>query len=543
MKNKTLNIFSIVLILLGAFALRFLFLDKPSGFWYDELVTFNQIMLPSVKDVFLNVIETDIHFPLYQILLHYWVKVLGNSELIIRLFSVVVGTLACFVAYFTGNKKQGLICMLLFAINSFLIYYSQEARMYSLLVLFSTLNIVSLLKIEQTQKKWAYSLWVLSSLGMIYTFLLSIIYVAIQVVAYVIYRWKEDKKAFIFTALGTTVLCLPLVIIVALKSSTYSTYVHGFYTDFSSLFVMLQNFFTPMLLGIGTNPVHYAGTFFRDINLYSLLYVFIPMCIALFFIVKSAEKDKFNLCILISAIAYIVVLVLLFVFGNFNILSRFAILLVPSLLVLFVRGMDSNLLSKILLVAYLLVNALYLAIFDDAAFKLEREGYKQVGEFVNSVVNDGDYLILWNRTEILDKYLTKKVDKKGVLSDFAYKSEYILDNEDKLSKMSVSERKEFLRKYFIEERYPMNTLMLYSFMYGRAKAGTKFVLVTNKFFEEYNYKKFIIELGDDESYEYMSYNNLMTLKSMIAVKQLIEDSLKFVKKQTFGNTVVYIYQK
>jgi uncharacterized membrane protein len=85
----------------------------------------------------------------------------------VRLFSVVVGTLSVPLLFLVGRRvlgvKPGLVAALTLALAPFHIYYSQEARMYSLvtlLVLASTYLCLSILEgREDTRRFW--SLWVL----------------------------------------------------------------------------------------------------------------------------------------------------------------------------------------------------------------------------------------------------------------------------------------------------------------------------------------------------------------------------------------------
>ncbi len=75
--------------------------------------------------------------PLYYLLLYSWTLVFGTSDAALRLFSTVC-SLACLpfvvaIARRTGGRGAVLPACVLFAISPIAIYYSTEARMYSLL--------------------------------------------------------------------------------------------------------------------------------------------------------------------------------------------------------------------------------------------------------------------------------------------------------------------------------------------------------------------------------------------------------------------------
>jgi hypothetical protein len=75
--------------------------------------------------------------PLYWLLLRGWLGLAGRSELAARWPSVLAGVLAAALTYRLGRalagRAVGLVAMLLVAISPFLIWYGQDARVYSLL--------------------------------------------------------------------------------------------------------------------------------------------------------------------------------------------------------------------------------------------------------------------------------------------------------------------------------------------------------------------------------------------------------------------------
>ena len=140
----------LVAILLLAFLLRVNGLSNQS-LWYDELATWNRAILP-FSDMIDDLLMNRKHLPTYFIIMRIW-ALLGDSELILRYFSVVSGTIAVAAIYLLGKqidgRKLGLISALFLSISPFHIWYSQEARMYALtgtLVLLATYFFVRLLR-------------------------------------------------------------------------------------------------------------------------------------------------------------------------------------------------------------------------------------------------------------------------------------------------------------------------------------------------------------------------------------------------------------
>ncbi|MGQ0602393.1 MAG: glycosyltransferase family 39 protein [Anaerolineales bacterium] len=149
------SVFSVTSILLLATLLRFFRIDYQS-YWSDEG---NPRVLASrdVPTIIQNA-AAGVHPPGYYILLKFWRDVAGESEFTLRGFSALTGILLVAVVYRVGQSLFGgraaVIATLLAAINPFLIYYSQEARMYSLLALTGAASFWLFEGLEREEGNW-----------------------------------------------------------------------------------------------------------------------------------------------------------------------------------------------------------------------------------------------------------------------------------------------------------------------------------------------------------------------------------------------------
>jgi 4-amino-4-deoxy-L-arabinose transferase-like glycosyltransferase len=150
---------ALILVLLLAFALRLFHLEEKE-MWYDEAfaVLYAEKGLASIIYGTITPVEgaaADIHPLLYYFFLHGWMR-FGQSALIIRFPSLVFGLLSLCLIYRIGNElfgsKVGVLACALAAIAPFHIWYSQEARMYSLLCLLSLLSIYFFIKACKDEK-------------------------------------------------------------------------------------------------------------------------------------------------------------------------------------------------------------------------------------------------------------------------------------------------------------------------------------------------------------------------------------------------------
>lgn len=129
--------FLIILVVILGFILRIITLDQ--SLWYDEAINVYYSTQHSFWS-FVNIYPVgDFHPPLYFAVLWVFSHLFGTSEIIVRLPSVIFGTSSILIVYLLAknllSKKIALLSALLLAIAPLHIYYSQEARMYSLATL------------------------------------------------------------------------------------------------------------------------------------------------------------------------------------------------------------------------------------------------------------------------------------------------------------------------------------------------------------------------------------------------------------------------
>lgn len=123
-------------IILAAF-LRLYRLGHES-LWLDETLSIAFVTRRyTTLELLIELPITDPHPPLYYLLLDGWVGIFGTSEAAVRLLSALFGIAAVILIYTLGAKmsgrEAGIVAAMLLGFSPFHIYYSQEARMYTLL--------------------------------------------------------------------------------------------------------------------------------------------------------------------------------------------------------------------------------------------------------------------------------------------------------------------------------------------------------------------------------------------------------------------------
>ena len=137
--NRTL--IALAGIVAAGAALRFATLDLQS-FWVDEGATVH-LLRGSFGDLLDGIPVTEKTPPLYYVLAWLWTRPFGTGEVGVRSLSALIGVLTIPVAFALArelvSERAGLIAAVLAAVNPLLIWYSQEARAYALLVLLAAL--------------------------------------------------------------------------------------------------------------------------------------------------------------------------------------------------------------------------------------------------------------------------------------------------------------------------------------------------------------------------------------------------------------------
>ncbi|MCS7072655.1 MAG: glycosyltransferase family 39 protein, partial [Anaerolinea sp.] len=147
-RRGDLLLLALVALLIAAFGLRTHAIGAQS-FWNDEGNSYVQ-SLRTLPEIAIHA-GRDIHPPGYYWLLAIWRVLTGQTEIAYRLFSALASLLTVALIYpigrHIGGRAVGLLAALLSALNTFQIYYAQEARMYALLGLWSAASTLTLLRL------------------------------------------------------------------------------------------------------------------------------------------------------------------------------------------------------------------------------------------------------------------------------------------------------------------------------------------------------------------------------------------------------------
>jgi len=218
------------------------------GFWFDEANTALLVHLSPGKMIGL-IPQTESTPPLYYCVAWVWARAFGFSEAGLRSLSALAGVLVV-PAVFGGARKlvsarAGLVAAALAACNPFLVWYSQEARSYSLLTLFSALSLLAFAYVLERRSPRRVALWVLACALGLATHYYAVVAVVPQA-AWLLLRLRRERAVQVGVALALA-SGLALVPLAVSQNSTG----RDSWIAHSDLGVRLRQIVPQLLIGTG----------------------------------------------------------------------------------------------------------------------------------------------------------------------------------------------------------------------------------------------------------------------------------------------------
>jgi len=203
------------IILVGAY-LRLTGLNRQS-LWFDEIDVVVRAQRPFGTVLRTFVAEGE-NGPLYNLMLAIWVRIAGVSEIAVRFPSAVAGTLAIPLIYLLARRlagpTTGLLSAGLLAISPYHVWYSQEAKMYALIVLLALASSACLVEaLERNRRIWWAAYAIITTL-LFYTHVATVLVFVAQTLYVVVNRsaWRGRERGWLFAAAFLTLPYLPIAL-------------------------------------------------------------------------------------------------------------------------------------------------------------------------------------------------------------------------------------------------------------------------------------------------------------------------------------------
>jgi mannosyltransferase len=173
--------------------LRVSTLDTRS-LWLDETTAVRQASwsIPYM----LSQMSDNVHPPLFHTLLHFWILAFGRSEVVLRCFPLVWGIAAIPLMYWAArtvyDRRVGFIAAVAVAASPFFIWYSQEVRMYSMMLVFAVVSTGAMWKAMRDDRlRWWAVFSVATAAGLMTQYFYSVLVVGQS--AYFLWAFVRDR--------------------------------------------------------------------------------------------------------------------------------------------------------------------------------------------------------------------------------------------------------------------------------------------------------------------------------------------------------------
>lgn len=447
MKNN--NTFKLILIIIFGFLLRIWFLDKPEGFWYDEYLSWQISSQPDLWLFFQNMVR-NCHTPLYYLYLKLWMFLFNDTDTILRYSSVIPSTLSIAVMYFVGrtmkNNKLGYLCAITTTISSFLIYFSQELRPYSLLFLFTSLSLLYTIKVLKNINKKDLILFFIFNVLIVLTHTLGFIYVFILLIFslyYILDKLDDNSRKKVLYNISIYVLLPLFAILIVIAPFLYNILTYNslsqFWTDFNFTKVILTftDYFSPIQANVLNTPDSIFYYIYQNgkINYIFIIFAIIPSILGFIGIINTIKiKNKIAHCLLIIISVFYIYLILISYTGRMVLITKYSAEIYPSLILLMCYGLyrlRNKKIRVIIISSYLILNLFYIFTASDSAQRRTRpEGHRCVVELLrNSRLKQNDFVLLtYYDKDKFERYLTKN-DNYNFYSINKFNFNYFLYND------------------------------------------------------------------------------------------------------------------
>lgn len=203
------------------------------GLWVDEAISVSQAQLPFGRMIN-DMTTTDVHPPLHHGLLWVTVRLFGTSEFAVRLPSLLAGVALVPVMYWVGrvvyDRRTGWVAAILAAIAPFCVWYSQEARMYSLFMLLAAVAVGAQVQAIRRGHMIDWVLYGISTALLLWTQYFAMLPVLVQQVAFAWVIWRERRnparrrallKGWALSALIIVLVVMPMLPILRTQLEAY----------------------------------------------------------------------------------------------------------------------------------------------------------------------------------------------------------------------------------------------------------------------------------------------------------------------------------
>ncbi len=559
--NKNNTVLYLILILILGVLLRLWNIDKPEGMWNDEYLTWSIANLKFPTDFF-NGIANNCHAPLHYFYLKGWMFLFRDSDVSLRVSSLVPGVISIFTMFLCAKeylvKKHGELCSLcaafITAISGFLIYFSQEVRIYSLTFLIASIVLYYSLKVFNNPSNKNTWLLTLFSVLLIFEHTIGFVFVLFNSCALIAFMQRKKKENNLTNnIIAGIVLCLPLV------PFLYGLFAHPRYFSqwwapfsWSKLLFYFTDLFSPVLKNISNAPPSFLQQIFDNasLNIGFIIFALVPSFICIGLLVKAFQNGRrVNLYLLTVFAATFLTVLIAALFGKIIFLTKYLIELYPILILLVAVGWSTMELKgfKIVLATVFSVLALfYIVVSYTSPVRLVRnEGQRLVVSALEDmkIKSNDRVLYLYYPPSRFEKYTREENLFFYANSIDKYNFPYIMYPTKSDTYEAFKNGKTLYRDVFLTKNNQKMSNFLYGNYYSKMNKGDRLFIVELKdvaFFDEIRLENIVL---DSKAYQRVPFLYLVSSYTRNYSIKKSKENLSYKGHYETGSWMIYLFEK
>jgi mannosyltransferase len=210
---------TLVLLMLIAFALRLPAIGRDS-LWFDEAFTYFIAANLSWQEILTNKIQSA-HPPLYYFFLHYWLKLVPDSDGAGRLLSLFWSVAFVPLVYllarqFLPGRRLASLAAFMAAVSPFIAIYSSELRMYTQALFLVTAGTLAYVYAVKRERPLFWGLFIAAFTAALYTHLFAVFALAGVGLHGLLIRSRQPRSFWLLIGATAVVglLFLPWIIVI-----------------------------------------------------------------------------------------------------------------------------------------------------------------------------------------------------------------------------------------------------------------------------------------------------------------------------------------
>ncbi len=501
-KENRLELFFICVITFIAFAIRVIAIQNFGDLWVDELYSFYFANKDNPLEIAKTLFKEDFHVPLYFILLHYWMKLFGQNDFVIRLLGCIITTLSLPAVFYLCknlfNKQCAYLSALFIAINSFNIHYSCELRFYGSTIFLAVLSAYFFVKtFDKFEKKYIVS-YIFSTLLLLYTYNFAFMYVFCQFIVGLCYVLKNKNSIYSLAKIYIVIFVfyLPVIFYILHSFFMYRTALLSFFRDIFSFDLMFfYNFLLTCYSNVfdqwmNNNIMQNDKIIKIFLSPFVLFFMTMPIILGLAGLIRAFREKNKNFILFFTPAFILFVVQILFVFAKILALNlRYTVIPVTIFTVAAVYGWSlfkNKKLSYSIFSVWILLNLCTLFFVNNSAINRNIAYSGNLEQVLISELKSDDLIFIPRFSKLYGKYI-----KRGNVIDFDTYDAFLLGTrnediefifgKDLSQKLNRKMLKTYLYSYITTDAPSLKLEEnLKNEYFSKMKKGQRFVIITDE---------------------------------------------------------------